>query len=138
MHRHFVLAFALALSVTASAQAGSLSAESAFQPISLATLAQVQGDYRLANGHRVTLQESNGRLYAQLGKHDRRELLATNEHTFTTRDRSLRLRFQPLADGDQVMLTDTGSAADRDHSLAQVFKEAQQNPQASLSAQGGR
>ena len=135
-HQQAVL-FALALFAAASANAAAF-ADASFQPISMAKLSQVQGDYQLSNGHRVTLAESNGRLYAVLGKRDRRELLATGEHTFSTRDGSLKLQFQPQAEGDQVVLTDSGSAADRDRSLARVFQEAQRNKHASLPAQGGR
>lgn len=131
------LVFALALFAAATANAASPTA-AIFQPISLETMTQVQGAYQLSNGHRVTLTESNGRLYAMLGKHDQRELLATGDDTFSTRDRSMTLRFQPGIGGDRVVLSSAESAAERDRSLAKVFDEAQRNKQASLSLQGGR
>jgi hypothetical protein len=130
MRHQRVVLLALALFSAASAQAASLSTEPAFQRLTVEQLYTVQGDYQLSNGHRITLTEFNGRLYAMLGKRDRRELLATGEHSFSTRDRTLNLRFEPNADSDQIVLTGADST---DRSLAQAFSDAQRNLQASLS-----
>jgi len=101
-------------------------------------LHEVQGDYQLPNGHRVSLVVSNARLYAVLGKRDRHELLATGDNTFMARDRSMSLRFQPSATGDQVVLASADNVTAHERSLARIFEEAQRNRQASLSTQHSR
>lgn len=131
MRHHRAVLFALALFAATSAQAASpADADAAFQRISTEQLFEMQGDYQLSNGHRLVLTELDQRLYAVLGKHDRRELLATGDNTFTTRDGSISLRFQPGADGNHIVLTNADST---DRSLARVFNDAQRNKQASLS-----
>jgi len=132
MRSQRLLACAFVLFAAATANAAP-PAHPVFQPISTETMSQVQGDYQLSNGHRVRLAESNGRLYAVLGKHDQRELLATGADTFSTRDRSITLRFQPGVGGDRVVLSSMDSSTDRDRALARVFDEAQRNKQAALS-----
>ena len=129
---------ALFLALFAAATVQAAPAAPLFQPISNEKLSQVQGDYELSNGHRVTLTESSGRLYAVLGKHDRHELLATGENTFSTRDRALSLRFQPDSKGDMIVLGSTERAPDLERSLARVFEEAQRNKQAGLSISARR
>lgn len=137
MHNHHTALFALALFVSTSASAAPVTHDG-FQPISMQKLHEVQGDYQLPNGHRVSLVVSNARLYAVLGKRDRHELLATGDNTFMARDRSMSLRFQPSATGDQVVLASADNAAAHERSLARIFEEAQRNRQASLSTQHSR
>lgn len=138
MRNNRIALFALALIASASAGAAPSSTHHAFQPISTQKMHDVRGEYRLSNGHRVSLVVSDNRLYAVLGKRDRHELVATGDNTFVARDRSISVQFKPDTNGDELVLTSTDSAAGRERSLARVFEEAQRDRQAALSTQRSR
>jgi len=122
--RYQHLLFALGLFAATATQAATLPQNGKFLPISFDTLSEVQGVFQLTNGHRITVSEWKGRLYAVLNKNDEREIFLTGENTFSTRDGAVVLRFQLDASGNRVELSSVETNVDRSRSLARVFEAA--------------
>jgi hypothetical protein len=59
-----------------------------------------KGGYDLANGQTLTLFSSGRRMYAQLDNGERSEVVGAGTGSFVALDRSLKMNFERLPDGD--------------------------------------
>jgi hypothetical protein len=101
------LASAVLLSTMATAQAETGPTE--MRRATAQQMDQVSGAYQLSDGRRADIVILDYRLYVQIGKAQRKELLLSGPDRFATRDGSIAIQFGPELATDNIVL-----AHDRD------------------------
>jgi hypothetical protein len=103
----FVLPAVLLIS---SAVASAAPAPAKNTPLRLPTAQQMQemeGSYALADGRIAQIIALDDRLYVEVNHRDRRELVATGEDKFETRDRAISIEYKPTRGGEILMRRDS-------------------------------
>jgi hypothetical protein len=70
-----------------------------------AQIDEVKGSYVMDNGAHFKITQERRRLYAQLGERLVTEMVAVGENRFISLDQRMVMEFQPMAFGDQIVLT---------------------------------
>ena len=70
-----------------------------------AQIDEVKGTYVMDNGATLKITQEHRRLYAQLGQRFVTEMVAVGENRFVSPDQRMTIEYQPIAFGDQVVLT---------------------------------
>ena len=65
----------------------------------------VKGSYVMDNGTALKITQEHHRLYAQLGQRHVTEMVAVGENRFISLDQRMVMEYQPIAFGDQIVLT---------------------------------
>ena len=71
----------------------------------------VEGQYRLENGRDVRLVQVDHKLYLDLNRHYRKELLAVGEKMLASRDGRLTVRYMPDGPVEQILIQHPGMPA---------------------------
>lgn len=66
---------------------------------------EVKGSYVMDNGTAFNITQEHHRLYAQLGQRGATEMVAVGENRFISLDQRMVMEYQPMAFGDQIVLT---------------------------------
>ncbi len=61
---------------------------------------EVKGGYDLSNGDVMTLRQVGRRMYAQMGKQERKEVVAASPYIFVALDKQLKITLVPDGHGD--------------------------------------
>lgn len=70
-----------------------------------AQIDEVKGTYVMDNGSALKITKENRRLYAQLGQRLVTEMVAVGENRFVSPNQRMTIEYQPIAFGDQILLT---------------------------------
>jgi hypothetical protein len=70
-----------------------------------AQIDDVKGTYVMDNGSALKITQEHRRLYAKLGDRLVTEMVAVGENRFVSPDQRMTMEYQPIAFGDQIVLT---------------------------------